>query len=360
MSKNNFLRIKAVRQILKNRHCTHLLVSDPVDAEYVSGFRASRVYLLISASHALLCTDFRYEQEARRFCSRNRQWQFCRIKGPGYSFLSAHARRAWRVGIQSDVVTVEEMAELKKTLRGARIVRIPGAVQAVAGVKTRPEIASIAAAGCCCQEAYSRFRRCLKPGMTEQEAAALLNALCRKCGSEKEPFDTIVLFGAGTALPHGRPGKRRLRRGHLVLADFGCTINGLCSDITRTVCCGRPSPRQKKMYALVKKAQMAALAAARRDVTGGDVDNAGRAIIAKAGFGRCFGHSLGHGLGRRVHEPPRIAAKSQDILEQGSVFTLEPGIYLPGWGGIRIEDMVVMTRTGAKLITSSPETLEEI
>jgi Xaa-Pro aminopeptidase len=145
-----------------------------------------------------------------------------------------------------------------------------------------------------------------------------------------------------------------------VLADFGCTVNGLCSDVTRTVCFGASSGRQRRLYAIVKQAQAAARAAARPGCAGGVVDAAGRSVITRAGYGRAFGHSLGHGLGRRVHEHPRVSSKSTDVLDVGSVFTIEPGIYLPGWGGIRIEDVAVVGKKGATLLTSSPDNLFEI
>ena len=353
-------RLTAALKILRDHRCTHLLVSDTVDVEYISGFSSSHALLLISPKRNLLFTDFRYREAAESFCKRERDWQFVLIKESDFSSIAAETAPRSRIGFQSDVVTVDELKKMEKAIARATFVPIAGDVTDIAIVKTAAEVAAMKKAAAIGDKALAHILRSLKPGATEQATARALERLCGDLGSEKPSFDTIVLFGARSAMPHGRPGSTRLKKGDFVLVDFGCTVKGFCSDMTRTAVFGKASTRQREIYATVKRAQTAARKAARSGMAASALDAVARDIISQAGFGEAFGHGLGHGVGRRIHERPRVSTKTPTPLLPGSVVTIEPGIYLPGIGGVRIEDMVVLNSRGARLLTSSPRDLLEI
>jgi Xaa-Pro aminopeptidase len=206
--------------------------------------------------------------------------------------------------------------------------------------------------------AFDDLRRRIRTGMTEKETAMLLEDRCRKHGSEKPSFDTIVLFGRRAALPHGRPSDVGLKSGDWVLCDFGCTVNGFCSDMTRTFVMGKAAARQKKIYDIVLRAQENGKAAVTAGAKACDVDKACRRVISNAGYGKLFGHATGHGVGLRIHEKPRIGKNDNTILRKGTVITVEPGIYSPEFGGVRIEDMVVVRDNGCEVITNAPRLIE--
>jgi Xaa-Pro aminopeptidase len=348
---------------MRVNRCSRLLISDAVDIEYLSGFSASRAFLLIAPAFNVLCTDFRYREAADRFCAadnRRTSWRSVSFGKIGFSFLAPFVPPGSAVGFRSDVCTVDEMEKLKKALRGVRFVPLSAPIAGLACSKTAAELSAMKKAARIGDAAFARFFRSLRPGVTERDAAAAFDRIALALGSEKCSFDTIVLFGARTSLPHGRPGGRRLKKGDLVLIDAGCTVRGLCSDMTRTAVFGTASLRQREIYAVVQQAQTAALSAARSGMAALSLDRAARSVIEQAGYGAAFGHGLGHGVGRRVHEPPRISAQSREILQQESVITIEPGIYLPGFGGVRIEDMVVLTGNGSRLLTHAQRSLREL
>lgn len=353
-------RIAAARKILRKYRCSHLFVSDPATVFYLCGFHSSNAYVLLSGADAVLFSDFRYQEAAERFCRIRKFLAFRLFKQGEFSILAEYARPGAKIGFQSDAVTVALFDKLKKAVPRARFVPIAGELSDIGIVKTGQEIAVMRRAASIGDRAFARFCGKLQPGITEQRAAALLDRLCSELGSEKPAFDTIVLFGPRSALPHGQPGGRRLKSGDFVLVDFGCTVKGYCSDMTRTMVAGKPSARQREIYDIVKMAQAEARRAARAGLRAGALDNVARKIIENAGFGPSFGHGLGHGLGRRVHEQPRLASTQQEPLHAGSVVTIEPGIYLPGFGGVRIEDMVVLTRKGSQILTQSPRNLIEL
>jgi Xaa-Pro aminopeptidase len=353
-------RLAAARRIMRKRRCNHLLVTDAASIEYLSGFSASQAILLIAPKTDVLFTDFRYEESARRFCSVNRPWKFIPVKGYGFSFLASLVAPGSVVAFQSDAVTVDELEKLKRAVPHARFAGVPREISSLGIVKTKAESAAMKKAALIAETAFAQFlRRHLRSGITEREAAARLDCTCAALGSERCAFDTIMLFGERTSLPHGRPVNRRLKKGDLVLVDFGCTVSGLCSDITRTLVFGTASRRQQELYAIVKQAQDTAICAARAGLVASSLDRAARSVIEKAGYGKAFGHALGHGVGRRVHERPRVSSKSKEVLQEGTVITIEPGIYLPGFGGVRIEDMVLLKNNGSRLLTHAPRTLIE-
>jgi Xaa-Pro aminopeptidase len=353
-------RLSMARSLAASRPITHLFVNDPVDVEYLSGFHSSNAYLLISGRNAVIFTDFRYQEAVKKHCARHPEWRPVLIRDSVFPFLAKKILPESLVGFQSDVLTVHAFGQMKKALPGRRLVPVARAVSDLSIVKFPAETGAIKAAAAIADKALAGFCRWLKPGITEKAAAAELDRRCNRGGSEKPSFDTIMLFGRNSALPHGRSGERRLAKGDFVLVDFGCTVNDFCSDMTRTFVFGKASARQKKLHALVAEAQDTARSAARAGMSARSLDAVAREIIKKAGFGAEFGHGLGHGVGRRIHEQPRLNTKSSEQLQAGSVVTIEPGVYVPGFGGVRIEDMVLLNDSGSELLTHFPRDLLEI
>jgi Xaa-Pro aminopeptidase len=353
-------RLSEVKEILRSKRCSHILVTSTVDCEYLSGFHASNVFLLVSKSENLLFTDFRYKDVAEAFCRKNPSWRFILAVENGISLITSFVGAGSVVGIQSNSMAVDEFDRLKRRLKNVRLAKLGEAVSTLFIAKSNAEIRRMAQAARIGDIALKHTLKKLKAGISEREVAFILENECREAGSEKPSFDTIILFGKRAALPHGRPSDARLRRGDFILFDFGCTVDGFASDMTRTVVGGAASDRQKALYRIVAEAQSKAREAVRGNALASEIDTAARRVIEDAGYGPFFGHATGHGIGRLVHERPRIARAVNLPLPIGAVITIEPGIYIPHFGGIRIEDMVVVRSTGGETLTASPRHLQEI
>ena len=353
-------RLKKLKEFFGEYNLSHILITDAASAEYISGFRSSNTLLLISPGKNVLFTDFRYKEEARHFCSKNRRWRFAEIKDSDYSFLRSFIKRDDRIGIQSDVVTIDQCDKLKKQLKSVKILKLGDKLSFIPIVKMQHEIKSMQGAASIGDRAFALLLEKIKTGMTERMVSDTLENLCRENGSAKPPFETIVLFGRRSALPHGKPSNRKLKPGDWILCDFGCTLNGFTSDMTRTLVMGQANNRQKKIHSIVLKALGEAKKAVRPGIRAGDIDKRARSVIEKAGYGDAFGHATGHGLGLHVHEPPRVYKEAKTILLKDMIFTIEPGIYLEGFGGVRIEDMVIVTENSSRSITKTTRRLLEI
>lgn len=353
-------RIRKLKECLKEYDLNHILITDVTSAEYISGFRSSNIFLLISHRRNILCTDFRYREAAIQFCRKNRNWRFVEMKGGNYSFLQALLKKNDRVGIQSDVVTLDQFDKIRKQLKKTKFIKMGETLSFIPVVKMYHEIRAMQRAASIGDKAIMELIKQIKTGMSEITVSRMLEDLCRELGSEKPLFDTIVLFGAHTALPHGKPSKRKLKRGDWVLCDFGCTVNGFTSDMTRTMVMGKANKRQRGIYSIVLKALFEAKKVIRPGIKTCDVDKQAREVIVRAGYGDAFGHATGHGLGLRVHEPPRVFHDNKTTLLKDMVFTVEPGIYLNGFGGVRIEDMILVTDKGSRTLTKTTRMLLEI
>jgi len=340
-----------IRSILKKNQCSHILISDPIDVVYISGFQSSNAYLLISKAKNILFTDFRYLTKAEKFCRHNPSWHLVLIKQQSFIFLKEHLSSNDILGIQSSSITVDQFDTLRQLTRGMKIVKLKELISDVSLIKFPKELHAMKRAASIADKALSTFIEQLYTGITEREAVQLLEKICAAFGSSGPSFPSIVLFGANSALPHGEPSKRTLRENELVLCDFGCVVKGFCSDMTRTFVYGKATNRHKAMYELVLKAQRAGVKGVRVGITCDALDAICRDAITQAGFGPNFGHGTGHGVGRRIHEGPRIGKNNNTCLQADMVITIEPGIYLPRWGGIRIEDMVVVTQNGARSLS---------
>ena len=342
-----------------------LLVTHPADVRYLSGFTGSNAALAMTRRVARLFTDGRYIRQAAE------EVQAAQVEivltGPHVAaaqWLAAQAGVDF-AGFDPARTTIAELARWKASLpshlrRGFFSALAAPLVQPLRMQKDEDEIALMAEAALAGCRLFEHMLGFIRPGLRELDVAAELEYQARRMGAEGMSFETIVASGARSALPHGRATAAVLpRRGFLTL-DFGVILNGYCSDMTRTVHLGSPKAKERAAYQAVLEAQEAALAAVAAGAVCGDVDEAARGVLRKEGLDEAFSHSTGHGVGLEIHEPPRIGTEQRDRLLEGMVVTIEPGIYLAGEYGIRIEDMVVVTRTGGQVLTPSPKALIEL
>ncbi|MCW2277319.1 M24 family metallopeptidase [Heliophilum fasciatum] len=336
------------------------LITQPQNRRYLSGFTGSDGALLVTRDQALVVTDFRYWDQVRAECAG---WQLVEQRGAWKECLAdLISEQGWsRVALEADVVTLRQKQLWQQAVDPAvQWVEKVGTVEALRAIKDEAEQAAIARAVELADRGFDYLLGFLRPGVTEREVAIELEFFLRRQGAQGISFDFIVASGARGALPHGVASNKVLAEGDMVTFDYGCVLDGYCSDTTRTVVLGSASPEQRRVYSTVLEAQLAALAGIRAGVTGQAVDRLARDVIERAGYGERFGHGTGHGVGLVVHEAPRLSPLSSDTLESGQVVTVEPGIYLPGWGGVRIEDMVIVRDGGCMILTQAPKELMEI
>ncbi len=355
-------RLDSVRAIISARKLDAILISDSIDAEYVSGFHSSNMLLVVTPKKALIISDSRYETAGREFCIGNPDWKFVKSSGGLFAEAAKRLTDANRLGINFQNIMLARFKGVKELFPKRKFVDIGENLSAIFAVKSVGEIASIRRAAEIAESALSTIASVMDTDWTEEKTAAELEICCRENGSQGPSFPTIVLFGERSALPHGVPGSRNLSSGDFVLVDFGCMVNGFCSDMTRTFVFGKSSKRQKEIHRIVLEAHDLALEKVAAGVPCSSVDKAARKHIEAAGYGSNFGHGTGHGVGRLIHEVPRVGRKIKNhpdqILESGMVVTVEPGIYIEGFGGVRIEDMVAVNDDGCTLLTSFPRGLD--
>jgi Xaa-Pro aminopeptidase len=332
-----------------------LLITRLPNVRYLTGFTGSNGQLLLTASEALFLTDSRYKEQARRQVPDVR----ARIYAREFASIFPQASRdtgARRLGFESAGLTYKTYEKLR-TADGAELVPVGDEVEALRQAKDPEEIRLIQRAQDLTDEAFERALAKLVEGVTEREAALELEDAMRHGGADRVGFATIVAFGENAAEPHHGPTDRPLSRGDVVKMDFGCVVDGYHSDMTRTVALGDPDSRLVEIHDVVRRAQEAGIAAARAGARAGDVDEAARGVVRAAGYGDSFGHSLGHGVGLDIHEGPNLRAGSEERVPEGAVVTVEPGVYVPGLGGVRIEDMVEVTADGCRPLPRSPREL---
>lgn len=351
-----------LRKAFKSAGVDALLVTDFTNVTYLTGFTGDDSYVLVRRDGETVLSDPRYTTQLGEECPG----VDLNIRPPGVTMLQAVVRAlrsagVGRLGVEADSMTVGLRDRIAEKLPKMAIVPTSGLVESLRLVKDKYEVARLRVAVEQAEKAFDALRLKLRPEMTEKEAADELEHQFRLFGAKDAAFPSIVAVGPRAALPHATPSKlRRIGESGFVLVDWGANEGLYRSDLTRVLVTGKISPKFERVYRLVLEAQLQAIAAIRPGVLAHDVDNVARAIIAKAGFGSRFRHGLGHGLGLLVHEAPRLAVKNQTILKPGMVVTVEPGIYLPGWGGVRIEDDVLVTRTGHEVLTHVPKRLEEV
>jgi Xaa-Pro aminopeptidase len=358
-------RIGALRRRITRAGFPGLIVTHPPDIRYISGFTGSSAALGVTRRQALLFTDGRYTAQANQEVEAA---QVQIVSGPpavaAVQWLAAQAG-VEMAGFDPARTTVAELARWKaglpSHLRRSFLSATPAPfVEILRMVKDEDELAVMRQAALMGCKLFEHILGFLRPGIAEMEVAAELEHQARRLGAEGMSFDTIVAAGLRSALPHGHATNAPLpRRGFLTL-DFGIIHNGYCSDMTRTVFLGAPKPRERNAYHSVLEAQEAAVNAVAAGVSCAEVDEAARSVLRRDGFGEAFSHSTGHGVGLEIHEPPRVGSGQKTRLEPGMVVTIEPGIYMAGEFGIRIEDMVAVTRAGCEVLTPAPKALIEL
>jgi Xaa-Pro aminopeptidase len=362
MSDRRPARLAALVERLEAAHLDALLVSGIHNIRYLTGFSGSSALLVVTRrSEAVLVTDFRYQTQAA-----DEVGELARVVIESQSLWTglweqlAALGRVQVVGFESAQLLHRDFQRLLDG--GARWTWRP-ALELVEGLREQKdagEIALIREAGAVAAQALEATLSRIRPGMTELHVAGLLEGALRQCGSEGFPFETIVASGERSALPHARAAGRQVARGDLLLLDFGAIVGGYCSDVTRTVVVGRATERQREIHDIVRAANALGASQVRAGMPGKDADALARDYIAGRGHGEAFGHSLGHGIGLEVHEAPRLARTAEAPLPVGAVVTIEPGIYLPGWGGVRIEDDVHLAPDGPEILTHFPRELLEL
>src|SRR5437867_5785936 len=339
-------RQAALRRRLVVEELDALLVLHPPNIRYLTGFTGSAGLLLVFAERTVLLTYFRYAEQAPQEAGGSAQviMEPSDVWGRLRKLLDAAGRI--RLGFERDHLTVRDRERLG-SLESAEPVPAADPVEALRVVKDPDEVEALRAAAGLAHEALAELLPTVRVGETEQEVAARLEHALRRRGSEWHPFQTIVASGPRSALPHARSSARPLGPGEWLLLDFGAQLEGYCADLTRTVVVGGPADsRQREIYEIVRRAQRVARETIRPGMTGREADAVARDLIAAAGYEEAFGHSLGHGIGLEVHEAPRLARTAESPLPAGAAVTVAPGIYLTGWGGVRLADGVHLTSGG--------------
>lgn len=353
------VRATQVRGLLDDAGCDALLVTRLVNIRWLTGFTGSAGLLLLGPESMLFVTDGRYDEQSRLQLAAAGVDAEIVIGGTAAAqrdaVVGASAGLA-RLGLEADAVTwAQQRRYAGEWFPEAELVPTEALVDTQRIVKDVGEQARIEAACAVADAALARVRHRLHESPTEAEFALELDTEMRRLGAEGTSFETIVAAGPNGAQPHHRPGTRRVAEGDLVVSDFGALVEGYCSDMTRTIMVGEPTDIQARMLEVVGESQAAGVAAVREGATGGEVDAACREVISEAGWGDAFVHSTGHGVGLEIHEAPRVSAGADGTLAAGAVVTVEPGVYLPEHGGVRIEDTVVVTANGCRPITLAPK-----
>lgn len=351
-------RIEKIRSKFEDYEIDALLLVSPVNRRYASGFHSSDGVALITKDGAYLFVDSRYFEAAEKTAAGftvelvdNRNSYKLRIS----EALEKHGCSC--VGFEEAYMSCAEYGKYS-----GEIIKVPmkpasKLINELRRTKDRSEIDNLIAAQRIAERAFDEALGIIRPGMTEREVAAELVYRMLRNGAENISFDPIVVTGEKTSMPHGMPGDRKLQRGDFLTMDFGCIYNGYCSDMTRTVAIGDVSEKMKTVYNIVLEAQLTGIAAARAGVKGREIDAAARKVIEEAGYGEYFGHGFGHGVGLEIHEEPNAGPISETVMEPGAVISAEPGIYLPGRFGVRIEDVLIITENGCENITRAKKEL---
>ncbi len=349
-----------LRSQLRKTKLESLLITNATNVGYLTGFTGDDSYLILSADRCVMLSDQRFTTQLEEECPD----LDVEIRGPGKKMLDSIAAvlkklKLTTVGFEASSMTVALHSALKAALAKCELVETTGWVEQLRMVKDRDEIDRTRRACQLARRAFEVVRATLTPEMTELQVAADLEYQARRFGGKCMSFPSIVAVGPRSALPHANPTAQRLGADDFVLIDWGVNEALYMSDLTRILVTGKILPKLRKVYGVVLKAQLAGIKAIRPGVTAEAVDQAARSVIAKAGYGKQFGHSLGHGVGLEIHEAPRLGAGRDLVLKPGMIVTVEPGIYLPGWGGVRIEDDVLVTRDGHEVLSSVPKDLDQ-
>ncbi|MDR1693366.1 MAG: Xaa-Pro peptidase family protein [Oscillospiraceae bacterium] len=350
-------RLKKIRSIAAEKKLDALLLTGEVSRFYATGLRTSAGIALITPEETVFITDFRYIEAAKAKLGGNFSVEMSKPGRKQSAIVAEYIPKAKRIGVEGDILTLNAAKGWKKALgdlglKGVKFLSVEDSLHTLRAVKTQTELAAMRKAQRIAERALADvLDGILRPGVTERDICAEIVYRMLKYGAERTSFDPIVVSGPNGSLPHGEPSDRAIRRGDFVTMDIGCVADGYCSDMTRTVAVGEATDEMRKVYRTVLAAQAAGIAVAKAGVAGREIDAAARAVITGAGYGDYFGHGFGHGVGLEVHEGPNASPSEERALPAGAVISAEPGIYLPGKFGVRIEDVVVLTETGCVNLT---------
>jgi Xaa-Pro aminopeptidase len=359
---DNYLRRrKQLSRVLKEEGLDGLLISNPHNVTYLTGFSGDSTHLLIGRDKTVLISDFRYITQIEEECPG----LDAKIRPPTqplqYAVAEAIKESGLRsVGFESATMTVADLETLQQKTPAVNWKGERDRVEKLRMVKDAEEVAQIREAISFAERAFAMFSSMLRPTDTEKELTDAMEGYVRRAGGTATAFPPIIAVGERAALPHAPPSNHAVHESGLLLVDWGASGRFYKSDLTRVIATRKISPKLEKVHGVVLKAQQQAIRAIRPGVVGKEVDAEARSIIHKAGYGKFFGHGLGHGFGLQIHEAPMMRPTSDVVLQPGMVITVEPGIYLPGWGGVRIEDDVLVTPDGYEVLTSVPRQLIEM
>ncbi len=355
-------RQKALQRTLAEHRLDALLVTHPPNVRYLCGFTGSAGTLVLSENKSVFFTDGRYVEQSHAEV-RGPKIVIARegpLMGAGKWLASGASgfRKKANIGIEGEHLTVAEHSRLRDVLGNRiKIAESPALIEQSRLIKDEDELVLVRAAAGLGEKLWGKVRRLVRAGVKETDISAELEYTARRAGAQGMSFETIIASGKRAALPHGVASSEALPARGFVVCDFGVILSGYCSDMTRTIFVGQPSREYREAYEAVRKAQEAAAAAVKPGATAGEVDSAARNLLKSEGLARYFTHSTGHGVGLEIHESPRIASGRNEILRPGMVITVEPGVYIPGKYGIRIEDMVLVTEHGREVLTPSSKEL---
>lgn len=357
------IKMKKLNEVMDTKKLDAVVIVDPFNMRYLSGFRGGEGILFISKEKRVLITDSRYTEAAEKESSGN-GFQVIEENAGQTRFMSLSelvvSEDIHSLGFEDASMLCADFERLKKEVKVAAWAGLGESINAIRQVKTEEELVKLRRAEAIGDAAFSDILSIIKTGMTEKQVAAELEYAMKKHGADGYSFDSIIASGIHSSMPHAIPDDKKIENGDFVTMDFGCLVDGYCSDMTRTIVVGKANDKQKEIYHIVLEAQEAALHALKAGVRGRDVDKVARDIITDAGYGNCFGHGLGHSVGLFIHESPRLSPKDETILLENMIETVEPGIYVPGFGGVRIEDMVVVKKDGIENLAHSPKHLIEL
>lgn len=353
--------IKKLQKALP-KNCNGILITSEENRRYFTGFHSSAGLLLVTHSNALFLTDSRYIEAAQNKITDCSVMEMKKLKEQLPDILQAvdlHKKIMPKILVESEKLTVGELKNYRYLFKGARLSTVGGdkIISSLREIKTQAELDSIIKAQRIAERAFDNVLNFIRPGVSEKDIALELDFYMLRNGAEALSFDTIAVSGKKSSMPHGVPDGKLIENGDFITMDFGAVVDGYHSDMTRTVCVGEPSDKQREIYNIVLSAQENALKTIKAGITAKDADAAARDIIKEAGYGEFFRHSTGHGVGIEIHEAPFVGGNPKIILKEGNVVTVEPGIYIPDEFGVRIEDMVYVTADGCLNLTKSPKEL---
>ncbi len=356
----NASRLRQLRALISKEGMDVFMVSQQENRRYLSRFTGSSGWLFLSQQQAILATDFRYIEQAGQESHEFEIWQTTGALSSWFSELVI--THGWhRLGFDTENTSFATYQQLNDSINAKQLdlelIPSKGIVERLRSIKDQQELKTISKAVELTDAAFTQALALIRPGITEKELSWEIESFFRQNGAEGTAFDLIVAAGSNSALPHARPGSRQLQPGEPILIDMGARIDGYCSDFTRTVCMGKADGTLQQLYSTVLEAQQSAIESIKSGMSGAEADKLARNVIEQAGYGDAFGHGLGHGIGLEIHEAPSLSRLSTDILLDGMIFSIEPGIYIPGYGGVRIEDTVALEEGTIKVLTQSAKHL---